>query len=207
MVGLCKRKALLRSIARGPRAATGYDQGRPSIENDSAFHGETISAVACFGSTRLSFGEAGQDGGAARNDMLREDGRKIVQGALEQVGEHEVGLHAVEEGMRKSSRLKHADEGPDAVLPRIVGCDRHRERIAVACRHASPERLGGGDGEDAGTGADIDDDARAAALELLVERQETAECAGMMRRAESLAGVDLNGKTTARQPAPVVTAM
>src|SRR3970040_172575 len=105
MVGLCKRKALLRSIASGPRAATGYDQGRPSIENDSAFHGEAISAVASFGSTRLGFGAAGRD-------MLREDAREIVQGALEQVGEHEVGLHAVEEGMRKSSRLKHADEGP-----------------------------------------------------------------------------------------------
>ncbi len=160
-----------------------------------------------FGSTRLGLGEAGQDGSAARSDMLREDGREIVQGALEQVGEHEVGLHAVEEGMRKSSRHKHPDQGPDAVLPRIVGCDRCRQRIAVACHHASPERLGGGDGEDAGAGADIDDDARAAALELIVERQETAARAGMMRRAESLAGVDLNGKTSARYMAPVVTAM
>src|SRR3970040_1175311 len=116
MVGLCKRKALLRSIASGPRAATGYDQGRPSIENDSAFQGEAISAVASFGSTRLGLGEPGQDGSAARSDMLREDGREIVQGALEQVGEHEVGLHAVEEGMRKPSRLEHADQGPDTVL-------------------------------------------------------------------------------------------
>ncbi len=137
----------------------------------------------------------------------REAGREIVQGALEQVGEHEVGLHAVEEGMRKPSRLEHADQGPDTVLPRIVGCDRCRQRIAVACRHASPERLGGGDGEDAGAGADIDDDARAPPLELIVERQEAAERAGMMRGAERLAGVDLDGKTSARQPAPVVTAM
>src|SRR3990170_5074937 len=102
MVGLCKLKAQLRSIAHGPRAVTGYDQGRPSIENDSFFQGEAMSAVARLDTTRLRFGEAGKDGGAARNDMLREDGREIVQGALEQVGEHKVGLHAVEEGMRKS---------------------------------------------------------------------------------------------------------
>src|SRR3972149_11920823 len=103
MVGLCKRKALLRSIAPGPRAATGYDQGRPSIENDSLFQGKTTSGVARLDSTRLSFGEAGQDGGAARSDVLGEAGREIVQDALGEVGEHEAGRPAGEGGRRKSS--------------------------------------------------------------------------------------------------------
>ncbi len=70
-----------------------------------------------------------------------------------------------------------------------------------------PEDLGGGDGEDAGAGADIDDGARTAALEVIVERQQAAARAGMVRRAEGLGGVDLDGKQAARHLAPVMAAM
>ena len=38
MAGLCKLKACRRSIAGNTRVATDYDQGRPSIENESLFH-------------------------------------------------------------------------------------------------------------------------------------------------------------------------
>ena len=45
------------------------------------------------------------------------------------------------------------------------------------------------------------------ALEVIVERQQAAARRGMMRRAERLAGVDLDGMAAPRHFAPVVAAM
>ena len=91
-------------------------------------------------------------------DMARERWREIVERALEQIGEHQIGLGPPQPGMQKATRLR-ARRATDATpfLPRIVGRGRGRDRVAVARHHAQLERLGGGDGKDAGAGADIDD--------------------------------------------------
>ena len=69
------------------------------------------------------------------------------------------------------------------------------------------ERFRRGDGEDAGAGADIDDIARAPALEDIVEGEQAAARARVMRRAEGLARIDLDGEEGARHLSPVVAAV
>ena len=68
-------------------------------------------------------------------------------------------------------------------------------------------RLGGGDGEDAGAGAEIDDLARPAALQEIIEGEQTAARARVMRGAEGSTRVDLDGEEPARHTVPVMAAM
>ena len=105
---------------------------------------------------------------------LSEGRGEVVQRALEQIGQHEIGLVAPQPGMPEAARPERADQRPDAIHPRILRRDLDRERVAVARGDFSPERLGGGDGEDSGAGADIDDLARTPPLESVVEREQAA---------------------------------
>ena len=66
---------------------------------------------ARLNSTRLGFRKTGKDRGAAGSDMARQRRRKRVQGAFEEIGEHEIGLAQPEPGMGKSVRRNHADQG------------------------------------------------------------------------------------------------
>ena len=79
--------------------------------------------------------------------------------------------------------------------------------IAVACQHAAFQCLCGGDGEDAGAGADVEDHARPLALQQIVEREKATARACVMSGAEGLPRVDLDGEALLRHAAPVVAAM
>ena len=92
-------------------------------------------------------------------------------------------------------------------LRSILGRDGDGDRIHVARDHRSAKSLGGGDGEDAGAGADIEDVGRALPLEQAIERDEAAARGGVMGGAEGKAGVDLEREAARGHLAPVVTAM
>ncbi len=61
-----------------------------------------MGAIARLNSARLGIRDAGKNGQPARANVAGHGWREIVQGALEQVGEHEVGRHAPENGMREA---------------------------------------------------------------------------------------------------------
>ena len=134
--------------------------------------------------------------------MARQLWRKRVKRAFEQIGEQEIGLRLPELGMVEAVCRNHTDQGGDAVLARVLGGGCGGYRVAVARDDFSSERLGGGDGEDAAAGAEIDDSARGAALEEIVEREQAAARARVMRRAEGLARVDLDGEADGAAPLP-----
>src|SRR5262245_30941639 len=125
--------------------------------------------------------------------MARQLWRKRVERAFEQVGENEIGLGTSETGMAEPVRGHDVEEESGAVLARILrgGCDS--DRVVVTRDDFSPQRFRRGNGKHAGTRADIDDFVRAPALEHIVESEQTAARARVMRRAEGLTGVDLDG--------------
>ena len=77
-------------------------------------------------------------------------------------------------------RRQHTQQRPRVVVCRVGGGDAHGEPIAVAGEHAALERLCGGDGEDAGARADIEDHSRPLALQHIVEREKATARARVM---------------------------
>ena len=88
--------------------------------------------------------------------------------------------------------LDNAEVSGDAVLPRIFGGDCDGDRIVVARKHRRVQRLGRGNGEDAGPGPDIEHSLRLARLQQAVERDEAALGARVVRRPEGKARIDLD---------------
>ena len=132
---------------------------------------------------------------------------KLEQRTKQQVGEEQVGLGVAQRRMGKPLCLHHEDTRANAVPRGIFGGDGDGDRIHVARNHRSAKSLGGGDGEDAGAGADIEHLGRAPALEQAIERDEAAARGGVMGGAEGKAGVDLKREAPRGHLAPVVTAM
>ena len=109
--------------------------------------------------------------------------------------------------MRNPLRLDHGDARLNAVGTSILGCDGDRNWIHVARHDICVKRPGGGDGEDAGAGADIEDTARMLPLGEAVERDEAAARGGVMGGAEGKACVDLEGEPARRHLAAVMAPM
>ena len=152
-------------------------------------------------------GDAGEHDGAAGRYCARHGRRQIEQGAEKQIGKEQLRPRVAQIGMRQTVRLDHADARAHPVLPRIVGRYCHGNRIVVGGLDLHPQRLGGGDGEDAGAGADIQHAPWAAAFDEVIECEQAASRACMMGRPEGLARVDLDGEAGAWDAAPVVAAM
>ena len=133
--------------------------------------------------------------------------RKRVERAFEQVGEEEIGLGPPQKGMTEPVRGHDPYERTDAVLARILRGGRGSDRVIVARDNISLQRLRRGDGKHAGARADVNDFARPPALENIVEGEQAAARARVMRCAEGLAGVDLDGKQPAPCLSPVVAAV
>ena len=132
---------------------------------------------------------------------------EVEQGAEQNVGEQQIGLGAPQRRMRNPLRLDHGDARLNAVGTSILGSDGDGDWIHVARDHICIERPGGGDGEDAGAGADIEDTARMLPLGEAVERDEAAARGGVMGGAEGKACVDLEREPARRHLAAVMTPM
>ncbi len=109
--------------------------------------------------------------------------------------------------MLQPARRNRLHIGPGAVeacvVPRRLGC----HRIDIACLHPLLQRERCGDGEHASTGADIEDAARPAALQLGGEMQEAAARGAVMPGAEGEGGFDLDADLVDAQRAAVMRAM
>ena len=139
--------------------------------------------------------------------MARQLWRKRIERAFEQVGEEEIGFRLPQPRMGEPAGRDDPHQASHAVLARILGRGCCRHLVAVGRDDPAPERFGRGNGEDASACTEIDDLAGRAALEVIVEREQAAARARVMRRAEGLPRVDLDGEATARHLAPVVAAM
>ena len=95
----------------------------------------------------------------------------------------------------------------DAVGSSVLGSDGDGDWIHVARDGFALSALGGGDGEDAGAGADIEDTARMLPLGEAVERDEAAARGRVMGGAEGKACVDLEGEPAGRHIAAVMAPM
>src|SRR6478752_9169110 len=95
--------------------------------------------------------------------------------------------------MAKAHRLHDIDQGAGTVLLGILGCDRNRDPVIVACEHLAPPKPRGRNRERAGAGTEIKHAGEMAALRNMIEHDEAALRAHMMRGAEGLARVDLDG--------------
>ena len=142
--------------------------------------------------------------------MAGEASCKLKQGWRSQIGEQQIGLHSSQKRMGEPGGLQHAELGRRPVLPGIRHGGGDGPRVRVACddvARSRRERPSGGDGKDAGSGADIEDRLRPIGLQQAIECEQAAACARMMRRAEGNTGVDLQGETPMADLGPVVTAM
>jgi hypothetical protein len=104
----------------------------------------------------------------------------------------------------------------DAIDARIGARRRHGARIDIACDHRPPQRLGSGDGQHAGSGADVEHGApqagrctgraaRAAPrLRDAIEREQATAGTAVMAGAESEPCLDLNGNTVDANAAAVM---
>ncbi len=89
---------------------------------------------------------------------------------------------------------KIADGVQRGILPRH---DR-RTRIDVAGQHFSPQRLGRGDSENAGAGAEIENAPRHLAAQHLIEQQQAAARGAVVAGAERQRGLDLDAELVRR---------
>ncbi len=110
-----------------------------------------------------------------------------------------------------AGRLHDADKGPDAVALGVVTRHAHGRRIDVGCQDAPAQRARGGDGKNAGAGAEIENPRRSlSAAERLthpVEGQQTTARRAMMAGAEGERGFDLDADAVDRDPGSVVRAV
>ena len=162
---------------------------------------------ARFDRSRLGFSQPCEHGDATFRDMAAQLWRKRVERAFEQVGEEEIGLGSPQASVAEPVRGHHPHETGDAVLACILGCGRGGDWVVVARDDFSLQSLRRGDGNHAGARADIDDCAWPPALERIVEREQAAARARVMRGAEGLAGIDLDREQPTRYLSPVVAAM
>jgi hypothetical protein len=110
-----------------------------------------------------------------------------------------------------------------AIDARVVACNHERPRIYVAGKDRPMQCLGGGDGENAGAGADVEDASPmpasrgggrvvrgAAATPILgnaVKRKQASTGAAVMAGAEGKSGLDLNADLVGSNAAPMIRAM
>ena len=129
-----------------------------------------MGAGARFDAARLGFSQAGQDRPATRNDVPRQGGGHFEKRALQQIGHDQIRFQPPQPRLGEAFGPNRADQGTGAITPCVVRGDCHRHRVVVAGDHAALERIGGGDRQNAGAGADIGDRTRAVPLEQIVER-------------------------------------
>ena len=79
-----------------------------------------------------------------------------------------------------------------AIAPDVLARDPRRPRVDVARQHRAAQHPGGGNREHAGSGADIEDTARATRLQKMVERQQASPRGAVMSGAEGERGPDLD---------------
>ena len=156
---------------------------------------------------RLGLEKAGEHADPAWTERAGEGWSEVEQGPKQNVGEQQIGLRAPQRRMRKPIRLDHDDARLNAVGTSILGSDGNGNWIHVARHDICIERPGGGDGEDAGAGADIEDAARMFPLGEAVERDEAAARGGVMGSTEGNTRVDLKGESPRGHLAAVMAPM
>ena len=109
--------------------------------------------------------------------------------------------------MLKARRADRLEQRADAVEAGIVARHRGRDRVDVAGQHPALRRLGGGDAEHAGAGAEVEHAAQLAALEHLIEQQQAAAGGAVMAGAERQRRLDLDGDLVARHLVAVMGAV
>ncbi len=82
--------------------------------------------------------------------------------------------------------------------------DLYRGRVDVARQHPAMQRLGGGDPQYAGAGAEVEHAARLIGLQHVVEQQQAAAGGAVMAGAEGERCLDLDAELVGRYPVPVV---
>ena len=112
-----------------------------------------------------------------------------------------------DEAMAKPVGGHGADMGRNAVEPYIQSCDRDRLTVDVRRHHGNPPQFGGGDGEDAGASADIENGARPVASRQLRQGLKTTRCRPVMAGAERGCRLDLDGDPVGRAAGAVMCAM
>ncbi len=147
---------------------------------------------AQFHLPRLTVEKAGEHADPAWAERAGEGRSEVEQGAEQNIGEQQIGLGPPQRRMRNSLRLDHGDARLNAVGSNILGGDGNGNWIHIARHDICVKRPGGGDCEDAGAGADIEDAARMLPLGKTVERDEAAACGGVMGGAKGKASVDLD---------------
>ena len=146
--------------------------------------------------------------GAARGGDCGDRRRQPHQRPGEDIGENQiVGSLADQIGMADAGCRHRAQPGPGAVGAGIVACGQGRDRIDVTGIDRLLQRARGGDGEQAGAGADIEHPLRSALFQHIGEMQETAARRAVMAGAEGERRLDLDGDFIGARAMPVVAAV
>jgi len=133
---------------------------------------------------------------------------QLPQRIGEDVRQHQVERRGHGELRRRESgganRL-HQMSGP--VRPRILARDGDRQRIDIGREDALVQRLGRGNRQHAGAGAEIEHASRTPGLQHMVEQQQAAPRGAVMAGAERQRRLDLDAELVGRNAVAVVLAM
>ena len=192
---------------RWPEAvAADQDQRGPAVEIDPPF--ERQAAIGRDGGIGLGRQQAGQNDTRAGRGEPRERRGEALQRPQQDIGEDEiVGRALAQFWSGDAVRLYHLDETAGAI-ERDIGAGRaHGAAVDVGCEHGPPQGAGGGDGEHARAGAEVEDAPSRQRFAKPIERQQAAARGAVMAGAEGQRRFDLDADAVVRDAGAVMGAV
>ena len=144
--------------SRRPNPVSAQQQAAPAFDPEMPQRHQPARAIGGHHARRLVVQQSRQDHESLRREMPRHRPRELPQRIGEDVGQHQVErtVPARIPAPQKPVARIACTRLPHAVEPRVLARDPHRRRVDVARQHRAVQRLGGGDRQHAGAGAEIE---------------------------------------------------
>jgi hypothetical protein len=139
----------------GATRAAPEDECRPAVEIEAPF--ERQRPIGRDHGVRLHRQQAGEDDARAGVRQPHQRRSDALQRSEQDVGEDEIERRVRAQSARRDAvGLHHLDQAAGSVEARIGARDAHRAGVDVGGDDAPAQRAGGGDGQHAATGAEIE---------------------------------------------------
>ena len=183
-------------------------QGRPALDVDTAF--ERQRAIGRDGGVRLRRQQARQDHARAGGRHFDERRGEPLQRPKQNVGEDKVERRPCANALSEDAvRFHDVYECAGPVELRVGAGDAHRFGIDVGCEYVLTQRQGGGDGEHAAAGAEIENAPlpREPRPANPIEREEAAARRAVVASPEGERRLDLDPDPVGRNAGTIMGAV
>lgn len=169
-------------------------QHDPTLAPGLGNEGHAIGAIGGQDAGNIPHQQAGQDEIPVARQNAAEARRERPQGAGEDIRQHEIiGAGGGNGAMAQAGRDRKAQIATRLIGAGIFFGHGHGDGIDIGRDHGAVQNPCGGDGENAGAGAEIEHPARAAALQDMIEAGKAAMGRAMVAGAKRQCSLDFDG--------------